>query len=69
MNLNSNTKLTAGLIIIALAIAAVVVGPLVTIWAVNTLFGLTIPFTLETWFATLIMGAFVRGESILTFKK
>lgn len=29
----------------------VIFGPLLAIWSVNTLFGLTIPYTLKTWFA------------------
>lgn len=43
-----------------LAILAIVaIGPLVTIWALNTLFGLMIPTNLATWFATLWLGSFV----------
>lgn len=33
-------------------ILAIVVGPLLTIWALNILFGLVIETTLSTWFAT-----------------
>jgi antibiotic biosynthesis monooxygenase (ABM) superfamily enzyme len=33
-------------------ILAIVVGPLLTIWALNLLFGLAIETTLSTWFAT-----------------
>jgi urea transporter len=70
MKLNSNTRGgTAIVLLLALAIAVVVFAPLVTIWAVNLLFSLTIPYTLETWFATLVIGTFLRGESPITFNK
>jgi urea transporter len=70
MKLNSNTRTgSAILILLALVIVVVVFAPLVTIWAANTLFNLTIPFSLETWFATLVIGTFLRGENILSFKK
>jgi hypothetical protein len=70
MKLNSNTRTgSAILIVLALVIAVLIFAPLATIWAVNTLFSLTIPFTLETWASTLLLGAFLRGENILSFKK
>lgn len=46
------------LLIIAAIIALIVGGPLATIWSLNTLFGLMIPYNLATWFATLWLGAF-----------
>jgi hypothetical protein len=39
--------------IIVIAILAIIYAPLITIWALNILFGLTIPINLSTWFATL----------------
>ena len=30
--------------------------PLTLIWALNTLFGLAIPFTFKTWLASLVLG-------------
>ena len=45
-----------GLIVLAV-ILLIALGPLLTIWALNTLFpALGIPYTLETWAATVIMG-------------
>lgn len=45
----------------ALLIALVAVGPILVLWAWNTLFGsaLTIPLTLETWVSVIILGAFI----------
>ena len=42
--------------IIAVVIAVVLIGPILTIWSANTLFpALAIPYTLETWVAALIL--------------
>lgn len=48
--------LLAGCLVVIALIALVVVGPLITIWAVNLLFGLTIPMNIGTWFAALWLG-------------
>ena len=51
--------------IVILAILLIVIGPIVTIWAWNTLFGsiLTIPTTFDTWLAVAILGMFFTGNS------
>ena len=49
------------LILILLVIALLVFGPLLSIWALNTLFGLGIAYTLKTWFAALVLGGIVAG--------
>lgn len=47
-------KLIIWLIILA---AAVVIGPFLTVWTLNTLFPvLAIPYTWETWLAALFLG-------------
>lgn len=48
--------------LIVFIIVAIVFGPQVTIWALNTLFGLKIPITLETWFATLWLCSIVGAS-------
>jgi hypothetical protein len=41
---------------ILLIVAVVIGGPLISIWALNTLFPvLAIPYTLETWFAAMAL--------------
>jgi hypothetical protein len=52
-----------------LIVALVLLGPLVTIWAFNTLFGklYLIPYAFDTWLAVLVMGAFLKGS--VTYKK
>ncbi len=52
-------------IIVALAVIILIiaVGPLLTIWAANTLFPtVAIPYTIETWFAVVVLGAFMRSK-------
>ena len=50
----TKTSSTAALLVWALfVIALIVVSPFVTIWALNTLFGLSIAYTIETWFAVV----------------
>jgi hypothetical protein len=53
----------------ALILALVLLGPLATIWAFNTLFGKVylIPYAFDTWLAVLVMGAFLKGS--VTYKK
>jgi hypothetical protein len=44
------------LLFIAFIVFLVVVGPLLSIWALNTLFpALDIPYTLETWAAVILI--------------
>jgi hypothetical protein len=52
-------------IIVALAVIILIiaVGPLLTIWAANTLFPtVAIPYTLETWFSVVVLGTFFRAK-------
>jgi hypothetical protein len=49
--------------LVAFIILIIVIGPIATIWAANTLFpALAIPYTIETWFAVVILGAFMRSK-------
>jgi hypothetical protein len=57
-------KLTVG---VTLIVIAIVIGPLLGIWALNTLFPvLTIPYTWETWLAFALL---FTSSSIYKFKK
>ncbi len=45
-------------ILIILAITLILLAPLAVIWAVNTLFpNVAIPYTFETWAASVIIGS------------
>jgi len=52
-------------LIVALIVAIIIFGPLITIWSLNTLFpALAIPSNMYTWFATLwIFGFFAMKGS------
>jgi hypothetical protein len=56
------------ILVIVLAVLLVIFGPLVTIWALNTLFPvLAIAYTFDTWCAVILLGAFLRAN--VTVKK
>ena len=52
------------IVIIALVIFLLAIGPFLVIWSWNVLFGsaLMIAYTLETWAATVLIGAFLRAN-------
>jgi len=55
------------LLIILGALVLIVIGPLLTIWALDTLFPvLNIPYTFETWIAAAILTA---GFAVRSNKK
>ena len=56
-----STSIVLGVVV--LVVLLLVVGPLLTIWAANTLFpALAIPYSMETWFAVVVLGAFFRAN-------
>lgn len=48
-------------IVVSLVILLLILSPMVTIWSLNLLFGLGIPNTFGTWFATLWLTALFSG--------
>lgn len=49
--------------VVLLVIALIIVGPLLTIWALNTLFpALAIPYTIWTWLSVLILGGAIKSN-------
>jgi hypothetical protein len=56
-------KLATIVLMIILLIVLIAIGPIVVIWALNTLFPiLAIQFTFFTWLAVVILGAFLRAN-------
>ena len=52
-------------LLLVLIIIVVFLGPLVTIWSLNTLFPvLAIPYSIETWLATVVIAGIFRGDGI-----
>jgi len=48
---------TTFMLLVLLIVALIILGPLLTIWALNTLFPvLAIPYALDTWFAVIVVG-------------
>lgn len=48
---------------IVVIVGLIALGPWLTIWALNTLFPvLAIEFTLSTWAAVILLGAFLRAN-------
>lgn len=48
---------------VALIIVVIAIGPILTIWAWNTLFpAAAIDYTFWTWLAVIILGAFFRAN-------
>lgn len=57
------TKSLMVVAIIALVLALIIAGPILIIWALNTLFPvLAIDYTIWTWLAVVIIGAFIRAK-------
>lgn len=51
------------LVVVLLIVALLALGPLLTIWALNTLFpALAIPYTLQTWAATVLLGGLFTAK-------
>ena len=64
-----NTKEVAVVIAAIMFIALIISGPLITIWAVNTLFPVAaIPYTIETYFASLVLAG-VFGQVKIKYGK
>jgi len=48
--------------LLVLILALIVIGPLLTIWALNTLFATGIEYTLTNWAAVVILGMFLQAR-------
>lgn len=56
------------LFVIAIVAVIFVFLPLAGIWSLNTLFGLAIPYTFDTWCAAFVLSAILSGSGA-KFKK
>jgi len=51
------------ILVVLLVIALVALGPLLTIWSLNTLFpALAIPYNVETWLAVIVLGGVFKSN-------
>jgi hypothetical protein len=64
----TNKDILSLIAILAFAILALIFGPLVTLWAVNTLFPLlAIPYNFYSWLAVVVLNLTLRSS--VSFKK
>jgi hypothetical protein len=58
-------KMSKVSLLLIVLLVAVIFGPLLTIWSLNTLFPvLAIPYSIETWLATAVIAGIVRGDGV-----
>lgn len=58
----TNTNETLAILLVILLLLAIwLCGPLISIWAVNTLFGTSIAYTMLNWFAALVLMGLLKG--------
>ena len=64
------SDVTKLLLMVALVFFLIIIGPIATIWSLNTLFPvLNIPLTLDTWMAAFLLSAVVSGQGLSFSKK
>jgi hypothetical protein len=64
----TNKDILSIIAILAFAILALIFGPLVTLWALNTLFPLlAIPYNFYSWLAVVVLNLTLRSS--VSFKK
>ena len=62
--------MTKVFLFIALVGFLIIIGPIATIWSLNTLFPvLAIPYSFNTWLSALILAGVVGGTTGVSFKK
>ena len=53
--------MSKAILLLVFVVFLIVVGPILTIWSLNTLFPvLAIPFTFDTWIAAVILGGLFK---------
>jgi len=60
--------MTKYIIAIAFGLIILFFFPFAAIWSLNTLFGLAIEFTLDTWMAAFLLISLIQGNG-LTFRR
>lgn len=58
---NSTSQVVFALFLITLGIGLAIGIPLISIWGLNTLFGLSIAINLKTWFAAFVLVSILRS--------
>lgn len=61
-------KTIKSLLWLAFIVALIIFSPLVTLWSINTLFKLAIPYEVETWFALFWLSMVTFGNVVNSIK-
>ena len=66
ISVDRNAALAGGADLIVLALVLAIIGPLITLWGWNQLFGdiKYLEYSFINWLSVLIMGVFFRGVKI-----
>jgi len=56
-------KTSSYVLLILFVLVGFLIGPVITIWALNTVFGLSIPTTFDTWLGTGWLCLIVAAKS------
>jgi len=56
-----STKIIVVLVLLLLLVALIFLGPMFTIWSLNTLFGMQIPINFQTWAAVIWLMTVFHG--------
>jgi len=64
-----SAKLVAAMMFLLFLLFLVVMGPIFTIWSLNSLFALSIPINFETWCATLWIVTVFHGIKLSVKKQ
>ena len=68
--MNKTIGILPFIFIISFVILVIIFAPIAGIWSLNTLFGLTIPVTFDTWMAAFFLSAvFGGGVGVVSRKK
>lgn len=59
--MNDGWEVFVIVVLLIVVFALVILGPIFTIWSLNTLFGLGIPYTFKTWCATIWIHTILHG--------
>jgi len=66
--MNNGGEILVVLVLLAMVIVLIIVGPIFTIWSLNTLFQMEIPYNFQTWVAMVWVHTILHGVRA-SFKK
>lgn len=67
--MNNTSQNVVVVVWVILVLVALIFAPLVSLWALNTLFSSNIAFNFWTWLASLWIGSFLSGVKLISKNK